>query len=226
MSTPVAERARRGECLFGSAPANLSSARCPASGSPEPAGRVLDPERLGDHLDRLFRAAWALCGSREDADDLVQETYASVLARPRLLRKHDDLGYLLRVLRNTFISGRRAADRRPRAAGTDAESLDLPDRTGAADPPAAAEAHELFRFIAALPADFRDALVAVDVAGLSYGEAAKALGVRTGTVTSRLYRARSRVAKSLTAAETEPGARLSASRLEAHPVGFSPAERS
>src|SRR5262249_45552030 len=61
--------------------------------------RQLDPARLGDHVDRLFRAAWALCGSREDAEDLVQETYARVLARPRLLRHEDDLGYLLRALR-------------------------------------------------------------------------------------------------------------------------------
>jgi RNA polymerase sigma-70 factor, ECF subfamily len=34
--------------------------------------RVLDPAGLGDHVDRLYRAAWALCGSREDAEDLVQ----------------------------------------------------------------------------------------------------------------------------------------------------------
>ena len=69
--------------------------------------RQLDPERLGDHLDRLYRAAWGLCGSREDAEDLVQETYAKVLARPRLLRREDDVGYLLRALRNTFLAGRR-----------------------------------------------------------------------------------------------------------------------
>jgi len=51
--------------------------------------RALDPDRMGDHLDRLYRAAWALCGSREDAEDLVQETYARVLGRPRLLRRDD-----------------------------------------------------------------------------------------------------------------------------------------
>ena len=38
--------------------------------------RTLDPARLGDHLDRLYRAAWALSGSREDAEDLLQQTYA------------------------------------------------------------------------------------------------------------------------------------------------------
>src|SRR5919199_6493057 len=75
--------------------------------------RVLDPAGLGDHVDRLYRAAWALCGSREDAEDLVQDTFARVLAKPRLLRNDDDLGYLLRVLRNTFVSRHRASSRRP-----------------------------------------------------------------------------------------------------------------
>jgi DNA-directed RNA polymerase specialized sigma24 family protein len=42
--------------------------------------RPLDPARLGDHLDRFYRPAWALCGFREDAADLVQETYARVPA--------------------------------------------------------------------------------------------------------------------------------------------------
>src|SRR5436305_1531260 len=113
---------------------------------------VLDPESLGDHLDRLFRAAWALCGSREDAEDLVQDTYARVLARPRLLRGDDDLGYLLRVLRNCFISGRRAAAIRPRTAGGEPEALELPDPRSGAEPSASAEAREVFAVIAALPA--------------------------------------------------------------------------
>ena len=76
--------------------------------------RTLDPARLGDHLDRLYRAAWALTGSREDAEDLVQETYARVLARPRLLRNQDDLGYLLRALRNTFFTRLKTERRRLR----------------------------------------------------------------------------------------------------------------
>src|SRR5438270_12764962 len=76
------------------------------------APRLLDPERLGDHLDRLYRAAWALCGSREDADDLVQETFARVLARPRVIHG-DERGYLMRALRNTFYSRLRTSSRRP-----------------------------------------------------------------------------------------------------------------
>jgi RNA polymerase sigma-70 factor (ECF subfamily) len=162
------------------------------------AGPLLDPETLDDHFDRLFRAAWALCGSREDAEDLVQDTYARVLARPRRVRG-DDLGYLLRALRNTFVSGRRARSSRPRRAGAEAEASDLPDPHTGAEPEGAAEAHEVFATIAALPTERRDALVAVDVAGLTYREAARALHVREGTVTSRVFRARSQVARSLAA---------------------------
>ena len=81
--------------------------------------RVLDPAALGDHVDRLYRAAWALCGSREDAEDLVQDTFARVLAKPRLIRNDDDLGYLLRVLRNTFVSRHRAQHPAP---GDDADA--------------------------------------------------------------------------------------------------------
>lgn len=163
--------------------------------------RLLDPETLGDHLDRLFRAAWALSGSREDAEDLVQDTYARVLARPRLLRNDDDLGYLLRVLRNTFFSGRRAAARRPQAAA-DPEALELPD-LATPEPAVAAQTREVLTAISALPIEFRDAVVAVDIAGLSYDEAAKALSVRGGTIASRLFRARDQVAKSLTGPKSD-----------------------
>jgi RNA polymerase sigma-70 factor (ECF subfamily) len=162
----------------------------------------LDPNTLGDHFDRLYRAAWALCGSRQDAEDLVQDTYARILTRPRIVRRDDDLGYLLRVLRNTFISQRRAAARRPQSSGAEPEALDLPDeRSAAAEPAVAAEAREVYRAIAELPDDFRDALVAIDVAGLSYTEAARALKVPEGTVTSRLFRARRQVALALAPAE-------------------------
>lgn len=157
----------------------------------------LDPEGLGDHLDRLYRAAWALCGSREDAEDLVQDTFARILARPRIVRGDDDIGYLLRVLRNTFISKRRTASRRPVAASVTPEELELPEPRGTTQPEAATVTREVFGVISALPDDFRDAIVAIDVVGLSYSEAARALGVREGTVTSRLYRARAQVAREL-----------------------------
>jgi RNA polymerase sigma-70 factor, ECF subfamily len=160
--------------------------------------RPLDPCRVGDHLDRLLRAAWALCGSREDAEDLVQETYARVLARPRLLRNDDDLGYLLRALRNTFLIERRTASRRLRTAELPPELDEVADPR-AAEPHTRLEAAELYAAIAALPGHYRDVLVAVDIAGLSYKETARTFRLREGTVMSRLYRARREIVRRLDA---------------------------
>jgi RNA polymerase sigma-70 factor, ECF subfamily len=159
--------------------------------------RRLDPDRAVQHMPRLYRAARAWTRSREEAEDLVQETYARVLARPRFLRGEDELGYLLRALRNNLISQRRSAARRPQTTPMVDE---LAAGTRAADDPAeAAQSRQVIAVIRELPEDFRDALVAVDIAGLSYGEAARALGVPEGTVTSRVFRARDRVARRLDA---------------------------
>jgi RNA polymerase sigma-70 factor, ECF subfamily len=154
--------------------------------------RRLDPDRVVEHLPALYRAARAWSRSREEAEDLVQETYARVLARPRFLRGEDELGYLLRALRNTLISQRRAESRRPQTAPL-LDELGVGARSGD-DPAEAAEIRQVYAAVHELPEEFRDALVAVDIAGLSYREAARALGVPEGTVTSRLFRARDRVA--------------------------------
>jgi RNA polymerase sigma-70 factor (ECF subfamily) len=161
-----------------------------------PGERQLDPAALGDHIDRLYRAAWAMCGSREDAEDLVQETFANVLRRPRLLRSGDEVGYLLRALRNTFVSERRARARRPRSS-PGLEELELREDPRAPRPEALLESERLYAAIAALPAEFRDALVAIDLVGLSYAEAARALKVQEATVATRLHRARRRLARTL-----------------------------
>jgi RNA polymerase sigma-70 factor (ECF subfamily) len=152
----------------------------------------LDPDSLPAHVDRLYRAAWALCGSPHDAEDLVQETFTRVLARPRLLRGGDELAYLMRVLRNTFLDSLRTASRRPQVTAQ-LDDLELADPRSSERPEQALEAHELYGAIASLPEDFRLALVAVDIMGLSYGEASRALRAREATITTRLHRARRRV---------------------------------
>jgi RNA polymerase sigma-70 factor (ECF subfamily) len=152
--------------------------------------RPLDPARLGDHLDRLYRAAWALCGSREDAEDLVQETYARVLARPRLLRKDDDLGYLLRALRNTYINRLRSASRRP-------QTRQLLEDDGPSQRESRFDAREIMVAVASAPDVYRDAVIAVDLLGMSYREAARALRVPEATLTTRLHRGRQHVARQL-----------------------------
>jgi RNA polymerase sigma-70 factor (ECF subfamily) len=168
-----------------------------------PSQRELDPKRLGDHIDRLYRAAWGLCGSREEAEDLVQETFARVLRRPRMLRSDDDLSYLLRALRNTFFSARRAASRRVAAmpVGDDLERI---ADTSTVQLDARIDSERLYAEIAELPPDFRDVLVAIDLVGLSYREASRALRVREATVTTRLHRARRRLAVALSEETTPP----------------------
>ena len=163
---------------------------------------TLDPQSLTQHVDRLYRAAWALCGSREDAEDLVQETFARVLSRPRVIRG-DDLHYLMRVLRNTFLTGLRTASRRPATVAA-LEEVVAADPRPTGRPEHAIEVQELYATIAELPEDFRLALVAVDVLGLSYREASRALEVREATVTTRLFRARKQVSEKLGGKGTAP----------------------
>ncbi|MBV9166373.1 MAG: RNA polymerase sigma factor [Solirubrobacterales bacterium] len=159
-------------------------------------GRTLDPDALVDRIDRLYPAARRLCGSREEAEDLVQETFVRVLRKPRLLRSEDDLGYLLRAMRNTFISTRRAAARRPRTVAPP-DTIEFFEDSRAPQPEALIEASALYAAISALPSTFRDAVVAIDVVGLSYREAAGTLRVREATITTRLHRGRRRVARAL-----------------------------
>jgi RNA polymerase sigma-70 factor, ECF subfamily len=129
-----------------------------------------------------------------------------VLARPRLLRRRDELPYLLQVLRNTYLTSLRTASRRPRTVELPADESALLASSLAA-PVAAAEWRELLAVIAALPDEFRDALVAVDIVGLTYREAARVLGTREMTVGTRLFRARERVARAL---DGDPEARKGA----------------
>jgi RNA polymerase sigma-70 factor (ECF subfamily) len=137
-----------------------------------------------------------MTGNPHDAEDLVQDAVAQVLARPRWLRHGDDIGYLLRVLRNTHVSRLRRAGARPSEVPLD-ERPESATATSAGDPGAALEVGELFAAISALPEAAREVIVAVDVVGLSYRDAADALGIKEATVTTRLHRARGRVAHAL-----------------------------
>jgi RNA polymerase sigma-70 factor, ECF subfamily len=158
--------------------------------------RPLDPARLGDHIDRLYRAAVGMCGSHADAEDLVQETYVQVLRKPRMLRSDDDIGYLMRVLRNTFYSRYRTQARQPRDTPIE-DHEELLEGRPVAQPAAAAYAAEVIAAVAALPEPFRETVAAVDLAGLSYREAARALRTREGTIMSRLSRGRAQIAEAL-----------------------------
>ena len=152
---------------------------------------LLDADSLVDHLDLLYRVAWALCGSRHDAEDLVQETFVKILKRPRLVRGDTDLGYLVRALKNTHASWYRSTARQR-------SERPLLDEDGSEPAASTVSSRELMEAIAGAPEPFRDAVIAVDLVGLSYREAARSLGTTEGTLTSRLHRGRQQVAQLLT----------------------------
>jgi RNA polymerase sigma-70 factor (ECF subfamily) len=152
--------------------------------------RLLDPDALSQHIDQLYRAAWALCGSRHDAEDLVQETFVNVLKRPRLLRNTNEVGYLLRALRNTHASLYRSGAQRRRDRALTEDDLQSHDDSGF-------NAREIMEAIASAPPLYRDAVIAVDVIGMSYREAAKSLRTPEATLTTRLHRGRHHVAREL-----------------------------
>lgn len=126
----------------------------------------------------------------------MQDTFAKILARPRFLRGEEDLWYLLRTLKNVFLSQRRTLAARSTSVELD-EELSPIEAPSSAQPDQAVEAREVYAAISELPDGLREALIAIDIVGLSYEEAAKSLKVRQGTITSRLFRARARVAKAL-----------------------------
>ena len=167
----------------------------------------LDADSALRHLDRLHAAALALCGNHADADDLVQEIYLTLLRRPRRLTGGSELAYLMTMLRNrTSTATARPRGARRRSAST--RSTSPRTRAPACAPTASPSSREVLDAVHALDSPFRETVVAVDVLGLSYKEAARALDVPVGTVMSRLARGRERVIAAL-----EPVARAAARRL-------------
>jgi RNA polymerase sigma-70 factor (ECF subfamily) len=148
---------------------------------------LLDPARLPMHLPRLTRIATGLCGSREAGEDLVQDTLERVLRSPRRVSS-DDFPYLARALRNTHVDRIRATSRRVKTTTID-ETLEAvlpaPDHITAE-----LQARDVLAAVRALPDPYRHVVLAVDVAGYSYADAAQALDIPVGTVMSRLYRGR------------------------------------
>jgi RNA polymerase sigma-70 factor, ECF subfamily len=155
----------------------------------------LDHERLAIHRERLVRIAHRMCRSAEAAEDLVHDTFERVLRSPRRIRG-DELGYLVRAMRNTHIDGVRAAARRYETVSLPA-THEPPDTRGEDGSVTRLHAHEVLAAISALPKEHRQAVAMVDVWGISYKEAARNLGIPPGTVLSRAHRGRASVARAL-----------------------------
>jgi RNA polymerase sigma factor (sigma-70 family) len=140
-------------------------------------------------LPALRRYARSLAGDEADAEDLVHDALVRAYERRRTFRPGGNLrAWLLSVLHNAFVSSRRARRAElARVAGAATEPADPrigPSQDGAV------RLVELVQAFRALPEEQRAALHLVAVEGLSYQEAALALGIPVGTLMSRLSRAR------------------------------------
>jgi RNA polymerase sigma-70 factor (ECF subfamily) len=107
-----------------------------------------------------------------------------------MLRKDNELGYLLRAMRNTYNSRYRVIAQRPVQQQLNEEDALSSDDTEISS-------RELMEAIASAPDHYRDAVIAIDMMGLSYREAARWLGTREATITTRLHRGRQHVAREL-----------------------------
>ena len=145
-------------------------------------------------IPNLRAFAFSLCGHRERADDLVQETLLKAWSHLDSYQDGTNLrAWLFTILRNTFFSEMRKRRREVEDAdGKKAESLSTaPAQQGHVD------MHDLCKALGLLPPYQREAIVMIGAAGLSYEEAAKIAKCAVGTIKSRVNRARSRLAQIL-----------------------------
>jgi RNA polymerase sigma-70 factor (ECF subfamily) len=151
------------------------------------------------HSARVYRLAYRLTGNRQDAEDLTQEVFVRVFRSLSSYTPGTFEGWLHRITTNLFLDGaRRKAKIRFDALADDADTR-IPSRTVTPD---AAVLEGLFdddveSALAALPPDFRAAVVLCDIEGLSYEEIADVLDLKLGTVRSRIHRGRTMLRKAL-----------------------------
>src|SRR3989441_8835999 len=149
--------------------------------------------------DQVYRVARHLVGSREEAEDLMQETYARAFRSWRSFQPGTNLrAWLLRILTNLNIDRGRRKQRAPQTTPLEANDYYLYDKLAEADGAATDEERVVERLsqddivsaLASVPHDFRDVIVLVDIGDFSYQNAANILDIPIGTVMSRLHRGR------------------------------------
>jgi RNA polymerase sigma-70 factor (ECF subfamily) len=159
--------------------------------------------------DQVYRVARHLVGSREEAEDLMQETYARAFRSWRSFQPGTNLrAWLLRILTNLNIDRGRRLQRTPDTQPLEESDYFLVDRLEETGGPISDEERvderlsqdSIVEALAAVPHDFRDVIVLVDIGDFSYADAAQILDIPIGTVMSRLHRGR-RILKSHLAQE-------------------------
>ncbi|HZT16751.1 MAG TPA: sigma-70 family RNA polymerase sigma factor [Gaiellaceae bacterium] len=175
----------------------------------EARARVRFEEEALELSDQVYRVARRLVGSREEAEDLVQQTYERAFRSWRQYTPGTNLrAWLLRILTNLNIDRGRRRQRTPQTTSLDGELGDyfLYNRLESTTPEENPDEERVLErlsqdsiveALADVPHDFRDVVVLVDIGEFSYADAAQILDIPIGTVMSRLHRGRRILKKNL-----------------------------
>ncbi|MDR4497458.1 MAG: sigma-70 family RNA polymerase sigma factor [Candidatus Scalindua sp.] len=155
-----------------------------------------------EYMDALFNFAMRMSGNREDAEDLVQDTYLKMHRFLHTFEEGSNLkAWLFKILRNTFINKYRKKMREPQEINDNNEEFSLYDRITADKDeydPLNKSSFNVEEFLEDdvkyaldnLPLAFREIVCYSDLEGLSYEEISEVIGCPIGTVKSRLFRSR------------------------------------
>ncbi|HEV8459996.1 MAG TPA: sigma-70 family RNA polymerase sigma factor [Gaiellaceae bacterium] len=164
--------------------------------------RVRFEEEALELSDQVYRVARRLVGTREEAEDLVQQTYERAFRSWQQYTPGTNLrAWLLRILTNLNIDRGRRQQRAPQTTSIDNEAGDyflynkLESSVADENPDEERVLEKLSQdsiveALAEVPHDFRDVIVLVDIGEFSYADAAQILDIPMGTVMSRLHRGR------------------------------------
>ena len=157
-------------------------------------------ELVQEHADSVYRLAYRLSGNQHDAEDLTQETFMRVFRNLKHYQPGTFEGWLHRITTNLFLDMvRRRAKIRMEALPEDYERVPGTDMTPEEAYNVANLDPALQRALDGLAPDFRVAVVLCDVVGMTYEEIGETLGVKMGTVRSRIHRGRAQLRESLEA---------------------------
>jgi RNA polymerase sigma-70 factor (ECF subfamily) len=192
-------------------PGTAGAAEAPA------AGQWVPPtwdDIVREHSARVYRLAYRLSGNRQDAEDLTQETFVRVFRSLANYTPGTFEGWLHRITTNLFLD----LVRRRQRIRFDALPEDNNRVAGSEPSPeqAYSDTHldpDVQAALDALPTDFRVAVVLCDIEGLTYEEIAATLGIKLGTVRSRIHRGRLALREAL--AHRRPVAGFAAREVDA-----------
>jgi RNA polymerase sigma-70 factor (ECF subfamily) len=164
-------------------------------------------EIVDEHSERVYRLAYRLTGNAADAEDLTQDVFVRVFRSLSTYTPGTFEGWLHRVTTNLFLDGARRKQRIRFDALSDERAARLRSAAGSAHDQYAERTFDadVEQALAALPPDFRAAVVLCDIEGLSYEEIAEILDAKLGTVRSRIHRGRAMLRDSLSHRAPAPG---------------------